>query len=177
MDAVHKVLTVFGNQPIIIKDYVKSQKHYWNEACYIPRASDQVAVEAVVNRFLELQGTDLNVGLVFREFVEFQALKRHSRSGMPLTEEYRVFVLDGQPVFHTKYWTEGDYSDLVPEIERFSAVMKRVNSRFFTMDIARRTNGEWMIVELGDAQVAGLPDHADVTAFYQTIQEQWERKA
>jgi hypothetical protein len=37
------------------------------------------------------------------------------------------------------------------------------------MDIAQRLNGEWMIVELSDGQVAGLPDNADVRGFYRTL--------
>ena len=39
----------------------------------------------------------------------------------------------------------------------FIEVARQIQSRFFTMDIAQRSDGEWMIVELGDAQVAGLP--------------------
>lgn len=169
MDAVHAALTVFGDKPIIVKDYVKSQKHYWHEACYIPNAADRQAVEQIVSRFLELQDTDLNEGLVFREFVEFQQLTQHSRSGMPLTQEYRLFVRDGQPVYSTKYWSEGDYPTMTPETTQFATIMGRVNSRFYTMDIARRADGDWMIVELGDGQVAGLPDHADVEQFYRGI--------
>ena len=42
-------------------------------------------------------------------------------------------------------------------------------SRFFTMDIAKRVDSDWMIVELGDGQVAGLPDRADTGAFYQAL--------
>jgi hypothetical protein len=34
------------------------------------------------------------------------------------------------------------------------------------MDVAKRLNGEWMIVELGDAQVSGLPERADPSEFY-----------
>src|SRR5262245_11139787 len=56
-------LRVFGSAPLIVKDYVKSQKHYWKEACFIPRADDVVAVERVVRRFLNLQGEDLAEGL------------------------------------------------------------------------------------------------------------------
>ena len=46
-----------------------------------------------------------------------------------------------------------------------------VRSCFFTMDVARRRGGEWLIVELGDAQVAGLPDHADVDGFYKALRD------
>jgi hypothetical protein len=35
-DDVFKLIAVFDNAPIIVKDYVKSQKHHWAEACFIP---------------------------------------------------------------------------------------------------------------------------------------------
>ena len=37
------------------------------------------------------------------------------------------------------------------------------------MDVAKRVDGGWMIVELGDGQVAGLPERADVGAFYRAL--------
>lgn len=170
IDQIMRLLQPFGSKPLILKDFVKSRKHEWEEACYIPSASDQTAVEQVVHRFLELQGEDLNDGLVFREFVEFEPLTKHSKSGMPLIKEFRLFFLDHQPVFWTEYWEEGDYSGLTPPIEQFREVANAIQSHFFTMDIAKRLNGEWMIVELGDAQVAGLPENADVLSFYKALE-------
>ena len=110
-DEVMALLCPFGEKPIIVKDYVKSRKHEWNEACYIPSASDRQGVERVVTRFLHVQGEDLNEGLVFREFIDFEPLVSHSKSHMPLTREFRLFVLDGQIIFSTPYWEEGDYGD------------------------------------------------------------------
>jgi len=173
MDDIYTALKVFGSKPVILKDYVKSQKHYWNEACYIASATDQNKIANTVARFLDLQGDDLNEGLVFREFIQFQPLTGHSQSGMPLTEEYRIFVMDGHPIFQTRYWSEGDYSDSLLEMADFMMVMQKVKSRFFTMDIARTVDGDWMIVELGDGQVAGLPDHVDVESFYLALLENW----
>jgi hypothetical protein len=37
------------------------------------------------------------------------------------------------------------------------------------MDVAKRKDGAWMIVELGDGQVAGLPDEAAARSFYQAL--------
>jgi hypothetical protein len=37
------------------------------------------------------------------------------------------------------------------------------------MDIAKTKQRDWLIVELGDGQVAGLPDNADKDAFYKSI--------
>jgi hypothetical protein len=169
LNSIMKFLEVFGSAVVVVKDYVKSQKHYWNEAFYIPSASDQNTVERVVRRFIELQDNDLNKGLVFREFVALEPIGKHSKSGMPLTMEFRIFFLDGKPIYATKYWEEGVYTNDIPEIKSFYEVAKLIKSRFFTMDIAKRADGDWMIVELGDAQVAGLPDNANAEDFYTGI--------
>ncbi len=167
---IMRALRVFGDRPVIVKDYVKSQKHAWAEACYIPSAADEAAVARVVGRFLELQGDDLAGGLVFREYVEFQPLATHSKSGMPLAREYRLFFLHFRRFFTGEYWDEGDYAGAVePPADLFADVAGQVRSRFFTMDVAQRTDGTWMIVELGDGQVAGLPPRADPVAFYRAL--------
>lgn len=175
MDRVMEALRPFGDAPVIVKDYVKSRKHEWAEACYVPSAADRAAVERVVRRFLELQGDDLNEGLVFREFVNFRPLTAHSRSGMPLTKEYRVFVLDGEPLYTVPYWEEGVYDADPPPLDAFREVMRSIRSQFYTMDLAQRMDGEWLIVELGDGQVAGLPDRTDFAAFYTTLAARAEK--
>jgi len=132
-------------------------------------ASDTVAVERVVRRFLELQGEDLNEGLVFREYIEFEPLSTHSRSAMPLTKEFRIFFLDREPILTSHYWEEGEYGREQPDMTLFLRVAQDINSRFFTMDIAKRLDQDYMIVELGDGQVAGLPERADPLAFYAAL--------
>lgn len=168
--AVMRLLATFGDRPVVLKDYVKSRKHEWDEACFIPSASDRAAVERVVNRFLELQDGQVNGGLVFREYVEFEPLAAHSKSGMPLTKEYRLFYFDGALLSAREYWEEGDYAGAGPPVEPFAGVARSINSRFFTMDVAQtKAGGGWLIVELGDAQVAGLPEKTDVAEFYRRL--------
>ncbi|MCW3097179.1 MAG: hypothetical protein JWL77_2797 [Chthonomonadaceae bacterium] len=90
MDRIMALLEPFGTKPIVVKDYVKSQKHRWLEACFIPSAADREGVESVANEFLRLQGDELNEGLVFRELIEFDPIGVYPRSGMPLTQECRT---------------------------------------------------------------------------------------
>jgi hypothetical protein len=118
-----------------------------------------------------LQGDDLNEGLVFREFVDFEPLASHSKSHMPLTKEFRLFVLDGQIIFSRPYWEEGHYGDdnAFPPIDLFRQMAQKIQGRFFTMDVAQKRDRTWNIVELGDGQVAGLLARADVEAFYQAL--------
>lgn len=166
-----EVLASFGNDSVIVKDYVKSEKHYWHEACFIPDARNSEHALKVVKRFLELRGSNLEGGLVFRKFETFRQIGNHSKSKMPLTEEYRAFVLDGKIVSVMNYWDETDYPGSRPDGQAVLSMVSGVSSRFFTVDFARLDNGAWMVVELGDGQVSGLPDNADVMRFYQSLQE------
>jgi hypothetical protein len=169
IDRIMGALAHFRDSPVIVKDFVKSRKHEWNDACFIPSAADRRAVDRVVSRFLELQGEDLAGGLVFREFVRFRPIGVHPRSHMPLTEEYRIFWLDGSPVFWSPYWKEGEYTVADPPIDQFVKTASAVRSRFFTMDVAKRLDGEWMIVELGDGQVSGLPRASNAVPFFEAL--------
>lgn len=169
LDRMMEVLRPFADAPLVLKDYVKSRKHEWAEACFIPRASDRGAVERVVRRFLELQGDSLDGGLVFREFVEFESAGRHPKSGMPLAREHRIFWLDGRPLLTFPYWSDLGQTGDGPPPGTFDDVARRVRSRFFTMDVAKRRDGDWLIVELGDGQVAGLPENSSVRAFYEAL--------
>lgn len=167
------LLQSFGDRPVIVKDFVKSRKHEWLEACFIPSAADAEAVARVTGRFLELQGDDLSGGLVLREFVDFEPLGQHTRSGMPLTREFRLFFLDGEPIQVSRYWDQdeyqGAYQGEMPPLAHFTRLAASIKSRFFAMDVAKTVAGEWLIVELGDAQVSELPADADAGEFFAAL--------
>ncbi|WP_299837801.1 ATP-grasp domain-containing protein [uncultured Tenacibaculum sp.] len=167
--SILKMAKSFDTNAIIVKDYVKSEKHHWNEACFIPDASDENNVKKITSTFIELRGDSLNEGLVFRKFEELEFLTKHSKSDMPLTKEFRIFFLNKKVVQVFNYWDEGDYGDLQPNLDEFISIANNVESNFFTMDIAQKKNGEWIIMELGDGQVAGLPDNANKNEFYKSL--------
>jgi hypothetical protein len=162
-----------GDTPLIVKDYVKSRKHEWDEACFIPKGNDREVARRVIECFLERQGDDLSGGLVLRRFVPLSVLGPHPKSGMPMSLEYRVFVADGRPVLTVPYWPEGEALQIgpavVPPVDELTAAAKGVGSNFFTMDVALAEDGRWIVVELGDGQVAGLPRDEDAPAFYREL--------
>lgn len=168
-EVLRSALLGFGKRSGIVKDYVKSRKHEWLEACFIPDFSDTQRALRVIDTFLERQAEAFEGGLVLREFEEFMPLAEHSRSGLPLTREYRLFFLNGAVMTADEYWEEGEYPEAALPLEDFARLGAGVNSRFFTMDVAQRVDGEWRVMELGDGQVAGLPERADVTRFYAVL--------
>lgn len=163
---------IFGDKAVILKDYVKSEKHNWETACYVKHASDINSLKQSINKLIELRDKYLNEGIVIREFVGLNDLTIHSKSGMPLTEEYRLFFCNKKLVGIYNYWEEGEYSFPKPDIKVFEEIAKGVESNFFSMDIARQKNGTLIIIELGDGQVAGLPDSADRNEFYKRLKMQ-----
>ena len=128
-------------------------------------------VKSIVDKFIELRGDSLNEGLVFRKFEELEYLTEHSTSGMPLTKEFRIFFANKKIVKVFDYWDEGEYGETKPELDDFIDIAKNIDSKFFTMDVAKKKNGGWIIMELGDGQVAGLPDNADRNEFYNNLKE------
>jgi hypothetical protein len=160
---------IFGQNPVILKDYVKSEKHDWETACFVSDASDIDKLKKSITKLLELRDKYLNEGIAVREFIELNDLTIHSKSGMPLTEEYRIFFLNKKFVGIYDYWEEGDYKLSKPDTKEFEEIAKKIESNFFSMDIARQKNGELIIIELGDGQVAGLPDKTNRNEFYKRL--------
>lgn len=174
--AIMGALRCLGEKAIV-RDFVKSQKHYWNEACFIPDCYDTAAVMSVVNRFLDLQGESLTGGLVFRSYLPLKIVGKHPRSGMPLAAEFRTFWFGGECILSSPYWgdlTEGLEEPPIEEIrDRFFPKkiegFRQVPSPFFTLDVAQQTNGDWVVVEGGDGGVSGLPKPELASTLYREI--------
>jgi hypothetical protein len=140
--------------PGVVKDYVKSRKYEWDEACFIPDVSDTAAVARVVRRFVELQGEFLAGGVVLREFESFVAPQS-------VAAEVRVWWLDGEARLVTPHPDSPHRESLVPELGQIEPAVRRLGCRFVTTDVALRTDGVWRVVEAGDGQVSDLHPSVD----------------
>ncbi len=118
-------------------------------------------MQRITERFLELQGEMLVGGLVFRRFVRL--LQR-----MPLGAEVRSFWVRGRAVVLSDYWAEAPVGN-IPDLAAFSLIAANNPSPFFTMDLAQAEDGHWFIMELGDGQVAGLPDGIHPESLFQSF--------
>lgn len=155
--------------PFIVKDYVKSRKHEWNDACYISRIEDVAEARRVIANFVVRQGSGLVGGIVLRRYENFRIVERHEKSGMPVAEEYRCFVFDGRIISIDGYWNRKAVDALSrDELAWLNGIVARLGSRFVSVDLARKESGELMIVEIGDGQVSGL-QQLDAGRFYRGL--------
>jgi hypothetical protein len=162
---------VFNGKGVIVKDYVKSEKHYWDTACYVENSNDIDKLTKTINNLIELRDKYFNEGIVIREYVELNNLAKHPKSNMPLSEEYRLFFYKNELLCILNYWGEGEYNTERPNVEVFETIAKTIRSNFFTMDIAKEKNGKYIIIELGDGQVSGIPEKEDKNIIYKNIKE------
>ena len=171
-DDIMAKLEIFGDKPLVVKDYVKSRKHEWLRSCFIARANDQAEVERVARNFVAGQGDGLNEGLVFREFVSLRSVGTHAKSGAPISQEFRLWFWKNQLLHWSTYWDGATYAAETPPLNEFAELARKIESNFFSMDVAQTQNGEWIVIELGDGQVAGLPSPNDIAPFYQALARQ-----
>ncbi|MFI9045742.1 ATP-grasp domain-containing protein [Streptomyces sp. NPDC053427] len=148
----------FGDRPLVVKDWVKSRKHEWAEAAYVPDAADTARLASVVGRFIALQEEFLTGGVVLRAFEDFARA----------AGEARVWWVDGEPVL------TGPHPDTpalrpVPDLTQVAPVVRELGPRFLTTDLALRTDGVWRVVEVGDGQVSGLPAGADHRPLFEAL--------
>lgn len=142
----------------VVKDYVKSRKHEWAEACYVPDVTDPAALHRVVARFVELQDEFLAGGVVLRAFERFVAPRATAA-------EVRVWWRDGEPRLVTAHPDSPVAEVPVPDLEPFRAAVGALGCPFVTTDLALRADEVWRVVEVGDGQVSDLHREADLAAF------------
>ncbi|MFE7508661.1 ATP-grasp domain-containing protein [Promicromonospora sp. NPDC057488] len=143
-----------GGGPGVVKDYVKSRKHEWDEACFVPELSDAATAARVIARMVELQGADLSGGIVVRAFEQFLS----DDDGRAL--EARVWWVAGAPVLVTPHpdAPAGTTVEVPAEaLDGVRACVRALGAPFVTTDLALRSDGEWRVIEVGDGQVSDLP--------------------
>ena len=166
LDDAFKLLNEF-NGPVMVKDYVKSRKHEWDDACYIDNPKSDKAKE-VINNFITRQGPEFVGGTVLREFVNLKRIGYHEKSGMPISEEYRIFVLYDEIISIIGYWGNDIKTFKKEDMDFINWIKDHINSNFYTIDIARKEDDQLVVIEIGDGQVSGLQGVSE-DEFYDSI--------
>jgi ATP-grasp domain, R2K clade family 3 len=164
-----QISSCFDNQPLIIKDWLKSRKHEWADACFIKNASDTTEAIRVMSNFFRLQGREFYGGLVCREYLPLKKLGKHPISKIPLPIEFRTFFLHQKPLLTSMYWNNDvAYPANVeqPPQEWLEDIGSKLCSPFVALDIAQSEDGKWWVIEVNDGGCAGYPANVDPQEFY-----------
>ena len=141
---------------LIIKDFVKSEKNDTDLFLLKKELSNSEFFERVL-KFKESRGRLFNEGIVLKQYCD---LRKYGN----FTNEWRIFVFEGNIISCTNnsHLTYGQ----VPDIEFLNGIIPNIQSNFYTIDIAEKEDGTWMILECGDGQVSGLAPDMSEFIFY-----------
>jgi hypothetical protein len=162
---------------LVVKGRTNSRKFSWKTHMF---AENKRAASEVAWRLLE----DAVVGdqdLCFRRYVPLRTYHL-GLQGLPITEEYRFFVCDGELLCGAYYWSgHRDDIDDEPDPGRvprafLADVLGRVGKRvrFYVVDVGITAEGQPIVIELNDGQMSGLSDN-DPVRLYSRLREVLER--
>lgn len=111
-----------------------------------------------------------------REYVPLMTIDSTSWPDMvPISYEFRFFYFEDRCVGWGPYWTVGPQYALAPEDEEEALVLtkwaaERVATGFVAIDVAKTAQGQWIIIEVNDAQESGLAGVNPLTLWKNTVE-------
>lgn len=155
--------------PFVVRGFLRSNRQRFKEMMFAPdRASairlwSRISVDpywgeggAMIRRFIELESSGMQI------------------SGLPLAYEWRVFVLDGEVIASGDYWSEIRDCDPLPVVSDVLNIARRAAQRllpalrFAAIDVARTTDGQYLVIEVNHGGMAGL-NGANPEKFYASL--------
>lgn len=148
--------------PFVLKGETNSAKFLFDTHMF---AQDYKAATEVYSR-LSKDNLIGQQSIYVREYVPLVKLA-DGLHGLRITEEYRFFVLNRKLVCGGFYWLS-HIDDIkengqVPDVQAvptdfLEEVIDRIGTQcnFYTIDVARKQDGSWTVVELNDGCQAGL---------------------
>lgn len=156
-----------GDGPFVLKDHIKSAKHRWHDACFVPRGASREQFEFIAGNLKEQQGSSFFRGFVIKEYVPLEVAGLGPRE-YPECEEYRLFFWQRRLLSLSHYHRRPEKPF---DLEPFLQVAQRFDAPFFSMDIARSQQGRWLIVDMGAGECSSLPPNVQPLEFYQRLKD------
>ncbi|MFY1832056.1 ATP-grasp domain-containing protein [Myxococcus fulvus] len=163
-EAWSEAVRVLGPPPWLLKDHVKSAKERWEEACYVPAGATLEDFARTCENLVEERGERFERGLVVRKYLPLKVYGRTPTG--PAHLEFRLFFGHGRLLAAEP---QHEFDVEVPDFSSFEPLGRRIDSPFFSLDVAMLQDGGWAVVEVNDGGVSGLPPGLDPRALFEPL--------
>lgn len=147
-------------EEFVVKGRTNSRKFDWNTMMYADSRTKALSIAFELYKDPLIGQQDI----VFREYIPLETFEI-GINGMPMTNEWRVFFYKGWCVASGFYWSIMDDMSKVDESSflnggidlalKASDLIKN-NANFYAIDVAKKADGQWIVVEVNDGQMSGL---------------------
>lgn len=173
------------NGPFVVKGLTNSRKHNWNTKMYSPNKTE---LGTIISNLFD-DSLINQQGICIRKYEKLQEITT-GINDLPITIELRVFVYNDTIIADSFYWSSYINETMnklgfLPNLTHFSEcgetapfillnnVIKTLSKEkdcpsFYVIDIAKKEDGEWMVIELNDGQMSGL-SCIDEDVFYNNL--------
>ncbi|OQP59493.1 hypothetical protein A3860_37275 [Niastella vici] len=141
--------------PVFIKGERQTNRH--NQAMSI--ANNLAELENILNYWKQ----DNVLGwqrLICRDFIKLEKIAERVGDKIQPSKEFRIFLWKNRAVGVGHYWTEFEKVELTVNershiIKLAEEISKMVDVPFLVVDMAKKEDGDWIVIELNDAQESG----------------------
>lgn len=143
--------------PMFIKGTVQSLKIEGPKSCI---AYDADGLRRIIERLIQ-HSNRTRGRVIVRQYHELRS-DNFTEIGMPAGREFRVFLFQGIVLALGYYWAQNsnlsclDFDEYELVIELAKEVANRIAVPYIAVDVGQLKSGQWIIIEIGDAQFAGL---------------------
>lgn len=147
--------------PLFLRNSYTSHKHEWDSTCFISEDASDEKITSNIIRIFSFNAFMLPFiaqKLIVRSFIETEPAFTAFDGNTPITEEYRLFYRDGDPLFWQAYWPEDAITNPVPEdgwqdkLENISTpntvLMERM--KYYAEQVTKSLGGFWSVDFLVD---------------------------
>lgn len=146
----------------VLKGKTNSKKFDWETDMFAATKADASRVHSRLSADYMIGAQDIYI----RRYVPLKTYIKGLK-GLPITKEFRFFVLNGKILSGAYYWSSHvDDIDQKPDVNEVPIdwlykVIGLVADRipFFVIDVAQTESGEWIVIELNDGQMSGLSEN------------------
>lgn len=141
--------------PVFLKGERQTNRHRQNMSI----ANNQTELENILNYWKQ----DKVLGwqrLICRDFIQLEKIGERVGDKIQPSKEFRIFLWKNRVVGIGHYWTEIEKVELTGnEKAHISKLAKKVSTRvdvpFLVVDVAKKEDGDWIVIELNDGQESG----------------------
>ncbi|MEM7716593.1 MAG: ATP-grasp domain-containing protein [Cyanobacteria bacterium P01_A01_bin.68] len=162
--------------PVFVKGSVQSKKQKGWKSCV---ANNQEELFELTQYLLKLKyGSRGKV--IIRKLVKLR-YQRLAPNGFPMGREFRVFICQQSIVGCGYYWDGSDDLSKLSSREEKQVLelallaSQRLNIPYVAVDIGQLETGEWIVIEVSDAQFAGV-SHISYLELWNNLKEICEKK-
>lgn len=153
----------------VVKGRTNSRKHEWKNRMF---ADSREKMISIIGSLLD-DSMISEQGLCVRKYIPLKTYD-YGINDLPITNEWRFFFYGEKILSYGYYWSsfyEKGPSEIEEEgirVAKEAAKIASKNINFFVVDVAQTEEGNWIVIELNDAQMSGLSCN-DPKTLYENI--------